>query len=151
MKVVRYSTAGGVVLDGAGRVLLIERDVERGRRPVHEVRLPKGHIEPGEQAPDAAVREVCEETGYCRLEIVADLGTLENSFEHEGRRVERSERYYLMRLGDEQLGRARPTSTEEACFRPLWAPTLERAAQQLTFESEREFVRRARRALGALG
>ena len=42
-----------------GRVLLIERTVD-GR---HEVRLPKGHIDAGESAHQAALREVCEETG----------------------------------------------------------------------------------------
>ncbi|HBY92967.1 MAG: NUDIX domain-containing protein [Ardenticatenaceae bacterium] len=147
MSVVRYATAGGVVLDDADRVLLIERDVERGGQMVHEVRLPKGHIEPGEAAADAAVREVCEESGYCTLEIVADLGILENSFEHDGRRVERNERYYLMRLADESPGQPRPTTPEEARFRPRWAATLDKAAQRLTFESEREFIRRAQRVL----
>lgn len=145
---VRYAAAGGVVLDDAGRVLLIERNVERGGWPVHEVRLPKGHIEPGEQPAEAAAREVCEETGYCWLEIIADLGSLENHFVHGEQRVERNERYYLMRLTGASAGQPRPATAEEARFRPLWVADLETAVQQLTFESEREFVRRARSVLG---
>ena len=47
--------AGGVVTDPAGRWLLMRRN---GRWD-----LPKGHIEPGEDAATAAVREIAEETG----------------------------------------------------------------------------------------
>ena len=74
MKTKRYSAAGGVALDSAQRALLIERVVVRDGIDVHEVRLPKGHIDPGESAAEAALRETCEETGYCLLDIVADLG-----------------------------------------------------------------------------
>jgi len=49
-------SAGGVVVDG-DRLLLIS--TQNGRR----WQLPKGHIEAGESAEDAAVREVREETG----------------------------------------------------------------------------------------
>lgn len=51
---------GGVVLNSQGELLMIEL---RSRWD-----LPKGHIEEGEEASVAALREVCEETG-----IVAEL------------------------------------------------------------------------------
>lgn len=51
------STAIGVVIDGAGRVLL-ERRADTGIWA-----LPGGIIDPAEQPADAAVREVFEETG----------------------------------------------------------------------------------------
>lgn len=148
MTVVRYAAAGGVVLNAAGKVLLIERDVEREGRRVHEVRLPKGHIEPGEEPETAAVREVCEETGYCHLIVVADLGILENRFRRGELQVERQERFYLMRLESESPGRPRPTSDEEARFRPVWT-TLDEAARRLTFDAEREFIERARLVIGS--
>ena len=66
MKVRRYSSSGGVVIHD-DRVLLIKRK----ERP--EIRLPKGHIEPGESRAEAARREVAEETGYAHLGIQADL------------------------------------------------------------------------------
>ena len=50
------------------KLLVLERPA-RG-----EVRLPKGHVEPGEAPREAALREVREEAGYADLEIVADLG-----------------------------------------------------------------------------
>ena len=140
-----YQAAGGVVLDDAGQVLLLERHVEREGTTRREIRLPKGHIEPGETAEQAALREVGEESGYWELEIVADLGLTLSEFEFRGQPVKRSERYFLMRLTDPARGRPQPTSptAEEALFRPLWAANLAEAEALLTFESEQEFVRRA--------
>ena len=52
-----HRTAGGVVLDAEGRMLVLVRDVVRDGATVHEVRLPKGHIDPGETEEQAARRE----------------------------------------------------------------------------------------------
>jgi 8-oxo-dGTP pyrophosphatase MutT (NUDIX family) len=54
--------AGGIVRDGAGRVLLQHRTDGRWG-------LPGGAIDPGETPAEAVVREVREETG---LEVVAE-------------------------------------------------------------------------------
>lgn len=149
MSVEIYRAAGGVVRDDAGRVLLLERRVEREFTPGYEVRLPKGHIEEGESDAAAALREVGEESGYWGLEIAADLGEHAVEFEFRGRHVRRSEHYFLMRLTDPARGQPQPKrpDAEEALFQPLWAAHLIEAEQLLTFESEREFVRRARKWL----
>ncbi|HRX04815.1 MAG TPA: NUDIX domain-containing protein, partial [Anaerolineae bacterium] len=84
-KVIQYQAAGGVVLDADERVLLIERIVD-GQ---HEIRLPKGHIDPGETPEAAALREVCEETGYCDLEVLIDLGWQTTTFLLGNKHVER--------------------------------------------------------------
>lgn len=61
----RVACAGAIVLDGAGRLLLIRR----GREPARGLwSLPGGRCEPGEDAAAAAVRETYEETG---LEVTA--------------------------------------------------------------------------------
>jgi 8-oxo-dGTP pyrophosphatase MutT (NUDIX family) len=141
-----YRAAGGVVLDHQGRVLLIERWVVRQGRLTHEIRLPKGHVEPGEKDAEAALREVCEETGYCRLAVLADLGEAVTEFELDGEFVRRVEHYYLMRLID--TSRQEPhfdrPDADEARFRPRWARDLTEAEDLLTFASEKMFVRRAR-------
>lgn len=148
-----YRAAGGVVLDDAGRVLLIERWVMRpaqdGGDPLltFEIRLPKGHVDPGETDEEAALREVCEETGYCGLAISADLGEIVTEFKWPARelRVLRNEHYYLMRLTDPNRGEPHFDSpdADEARFTPRWA-ALPDAEALITFESEREFVHRAR-------
>lgn len=62
-----FTHAGGIVVDAEDRVLVV-----RPTRPSFpdEWVLPKGHIEPGESAPEAARREVLEEAGaQCAPEI----------------------------------------------------------------------------------
>jgi 8-oxo-dGTP pyrophosphatase MutT (NUDIX family) len=148
MKKRAYRAAGGVVVDDAGRVLVIERDVVRDGDCRHEVRLPKGHVEAGEADAEAAQREVCEETGYCATEIVADLGEATTEFALDGTLVLRLEHYFLMRLLDPSPGRKLFDSgnPEEARFRNRWAAGFAEAEAGLTFDSERAFVARARAA-----
>ena len=136
MRQVHYQAAGGVVIHD-GKVLLLER---LGR---DEVRLPKGHIEEGESPAEAALREVREEAGYAHLDVVADLGTQRVQFADPLRQVTRDEHYFLMRLLDEgQIER----DEQEQQFIPLWTPAAD-AVACLTFEAEREFVRRALRCI----
>ena len=147
MELREYRAAGWIVVDDAGRVLLIERLIMRNGRIGLEVRLPKGHVEPGETDEQAALREVCEETGYCGLIVAADLGEYVNEFDwpDQQARVLRHEHYFLMRLTDP--GRGAPQfddpDAEEARFLPRWVANLAEAEAALTFESEKEFVRRA--------
>jgi 8-oxo-dGTP pyrophosphatase MutT (NUDIX family) len=141
-----YQAAGGVVLDDNNRVLLLERDLLRDGVVQHEIRLPKGHIEAGETPAQAALREVCEESGFCRLEIVADLGQNTIEFTRAGGITQRREHYFLMRLRTPQRQPPQPTSptADEALFRPLWAADLIVAETLLTYDSEKHFVRQAR-------
>ena len=144
-KIVTYRAAGGIVMDDAGRVLLLERVVKRAGKKVVEVRLPKGHIEPGETAEQAALREVCEESGYCSLEIVADLGEGHVAFDRGKKHIERDEHYFLMRLTNARAQSPQPHDehSEESLFIPFWADSLAEALRLLTYEAEKEFVRRA--------
>jgi 8-oxo-dGTP pyrophosphatase MutT (NUDIX family) len=133
----RYEAAGGVVAD-KGHLLLLDRP---GRG---EVRLPKGHIEAGESAEAAALREIAEETGYDDLTIVADLGEQVVEFDYQGRHIVRRERYFLMRLrSDHQAPRS---TTDAAQFFVRWTPFHE-ALAQLTFAAEQTMALRALRLL----
>lgn len=140
----RYRVAGGIVLDDSGRVLLLERTVERDGQPRHEVRLPKGKLEPGETDPQAALREVGEESGYWELEIIGDLGQAHTEFDKPDWRVVRDDRYFLMRLTrDHQAGQEMHPDSEEALFEPTWAADLADAERRLTYDSEKQFALRA--------
>ena len=63
-------SAGGVVTNGEGRVLVVSQHGTSWS-------LPKGHIDPGEDALVAAKREIYEESGIRDLEFVRQLGTYE--------------------------------------------------------------------------
>jgi 8-oxo-dGTP pyrophosphatase MutT (NUDIX family) len=136
MDAVRYRAAGGVVVDGKGRVLVLRRP-SRG-----EVRLPKGHVEKGESHLQAALREVAEESGYGDLVVRANLGHQVVEFEYLGRHVVRDEYYFLFALGD---ARQIERKAKELQFLPDWLD-WDAALSELTYEPEREWVRRARRA-----
>jgi 8-oxo-dGTP pyrophosphatase MutT (NUDIX family) len=125
-----------VVTDGE-RVLVIVRSGRMGPDGRPEVRLPKGHVEPGESREEAARREVGEEAGLEQAEIVADLGHQTVEFDWQDRHVVRDESFFLMAPSPG----ARPGQAEGQ-FTPAWL-TWEEALTQLTFEAEREWVRRA--------
>lgn len=104
------------------------------------MRLPKGHIEPGESRDQAALREVGEETGLTKLEILADLGSQVIEFDWRGHHYIRHESCFLMSItGGSRLGRP------EKQFECLWL-TWEMALASLTYEAEQDWVRKARGA-----
>jgi len=57
--------------------------------------LPKGHLEAGETAEQAAIREVEEETGI-QGRILAPLGTIDFWFVADGRRIHKTVHHFLL-------------------------------------------------------
>ncbi len=142
-KIKRVLVAGGVVVNTEGnKVLVMERDVVRSGKIIHEVRLPKGHVDEGESHIDCAKREVGEETGYWNVEVIADLGFDESEFDFEGKHIVRTEHYFLMKTDPETRGTPAPCGEEEAKFVPMWVD-LPTAKDMLTYPSEKHFVERA--------
>jgi ADP-ribose pyrophosphatase YjhB (NUDIX family) len=140
LRTVDEFSAGGLVVDLAGDVprgALIARTDRQGRLLWS---LPKGHIEAGETAEQAAVREVQEETGISG-EIVAELGTIDFWFVAEGRRVHKTVRHFLLRRVGGELSDTDVEVTEVA-----WVPLPEIAAQ-LAYPDERDLVDAAGRLL----
>lgn len=133
MNIVEYVAAGGVIIHD-NQMLLLDRP-HRG-----EVRLPKGHVDPGETHSETALRETIEETGYAELAIMADLGERVVEFDYEDRHYRRTEHYYLMRkVGDGQM--ARPPKDAQQ-FRIMWVPMSD-AVEMLTYEAEQEVAQQA--------
>jgi 8-oxo-dGTP pyrophosphatase MutT (NUDIX family) len=138
-----YATAGAVVVDPGGKhVLALLRPSRLGPTGQAEVRLPKGHIEPGETRRQAALREVREETGLGDLVILTDLGHQLVEFAWRGRHYARDESCFLMTSSPG----AQPNHAEKQ-FERLWL-TWEDALERITFEAERAWVRRALAARG---
>lgn len=86
-------SAGGVVVDEQGRILLIRARDLRSRAVWT---LPKGALVAGESNTEAALREVREETGY-RCEVVRELSPVTYWFQRSGQRVRKTVRWFLMR------------------------------------------------------
>jgi 8-oxo-dGTP pyrophosphatase MutT (NUDIX family) len=80
--------AGGVVFNELGELLVIYR---RGHWD-----LPKGHIDPGEKTRKAAIREVEEECGVRKLQIVKKLGRTYHIYRVRGRKVLKKSVWYHM-------------------------------------------------------
>jgi 8-oxo-dGTP pyrophosphatase MutT (NUDIX family) len=133
MNFAEYVAAGGVIIHD-GQMLLLDRP-HRG-----EVRLPKGHVDPGEEHDETALRETIEETGYADLAIAVDLGERLVEFVNEGRHYRRTEHYYLLRkVSDRQVPRS---LKDEEQFHPFWVPMAE-AVKKLTYLAEQEVALRA--------
>src|SRR4029077_451625 len=88
--------------------------------------LPKGHIEAGETAEQAAVREVEEETGIAG-EILAELGTIDFWFVADGRRIHKTVRHYLLRRVGGELSDA-DIEVDEVAWVPLGGVRRQRAS-----------------------
>jgi ADP-ribose pyrophosphatase YjhB (NUDIX family) len=135
------TSAGGLVVDLSGSVpagALIGRTSRRGQLLWS---LPKGHLEDGETAAQAAVREVAEETGIDG-EILGRLGTIDFWFVADGRRVHKTVHHFLLRAVGGQLSDSDLEVTEVA-----WVPIPEIAAR-LAYSDERDLLDKATRMLG---
>ena len=122
-------SAGGLVFDDEGRVLLIRaRDLRN--RPVWT--LPKGTLNPGETSADAAVREVREETGW-RCERVRELGAVTYWFQRDGARIRKTVRWFLMRPLEKEGEHDHEVDEVE------WAERTE-ALSRLRYDSDRRLL-----------
>ncbi len=121
--------AGGVVFDDAGRVLVLT--LASG-----ETVFPKGHIEAGETALEAALREVEEETG---VKAWCDDPTEFTTGYVNPRGVPRSVTWFVMRA-EQQTPRVTERGIRSAAFLPV-----PQAIRTLSFEADRELLRAAAR------
>lgn len=134
LRTVDETSAGGLVVHPVtGEAALIGRLDRRGRLLWS---LPKGHIEAGETAEQAAVREVEEETGIIG-EVLAPLGTIDFWFVAEDRRVHKTVHHYLMRALGGELSDEDIEVSEVA-----WVP-LDALEGRLAYADERRLIRHA--------
>src|SRR5687767_15254499 len=104
-------SAGGVVfrMDGGRPLFLLIRDSYANWG------FPKGHLEQGEAAERAAVREVVEETGLAAVEGRGSIETIDWYFRFRGRLIHKVCHFYLMESVDDRTSpqRAEGIRSEE--------------------------------------
>src|SRR5690625_261133 len=115
LPVVDETSAGGVVVkveNGKAFVAIIARRNRAGRL---EWCLPKGHLEGEETAPEAAVREVEEETGITS-EVLRHIATIASWFFGTNRRVHKVVHHYLLHfIAGEVTEIGRASCRERGC------------------------------------
>lgn len=66
MNIKNTQTAGGIVINPEGLVLIVNQNGNSWS-------LPKGHIDEGEEKLEAAIREIYEESGIRELQYIKEL------------------------------------------------------------------------------
>jgi 8-oxo-dGTP pyrophosphatase MutT (NUDIX family) len=136
----RETSAGGVVyrVDGGIPLFLLIRDSYANWG------FPKGHLEAGERAEDAALREVREETGLTTLELRGAIDTIDWYFRFRGRLIHKACHFYLMETTQSETA---PQSAEgiTAC---QWMG-FGGAHEAISYANAREVLRRAQQMIAA--
>lgn len=151
----REISAGGVVVRKAGlgwEVAVIEPTREGGtsnsakRKSGNQGRvlaLPKGIVDPGEEAAETAVREVFEETGI-NASIITKLTDIKYVYVRswgDKQRVFKIVSFFLLLYRSGRIGEISDEMRIEV-ERAQWIP-LEQAAERLSYKGEREVVKKA--------
>ena len=131
-------SAGGVVLNRQGQVLVVSQHGNSWS-------LPKGHIDGGENALEAAKREIAEESGISQLTLVRELGFYERYRIGKNGGEDRSELkkmfFFLFRTEENKLKPADPHNPEAR-----WVDK-EKVAALLTHEKDKEFFNQIKKEL----
>jgi 8-oxo-dGTP pyrophosphatase MutT (NUDIX family) len=109
----------------------------RGADGQRVLALPKGHIDPGESALQAAKREVREEAGIVG-EPISDLGEARYWYRRDGLAIGKSVSFFLFRYLEGDV-----SDHDDEVEVARWIPLTE-AQTALSYPTEREMVERTR-------
>ena len=134
---VREFSAGGLVVRRFhGRPWLACIRVKGGA----VLALPKGHVDPGESAAEAAAREVREETGV-EATLVEKLDDVRYWYRRPGARVFKVVSFFLFRYARGRLGDL-PAAYRHEVAETSWLPLAD-APRLLAYKGEREMAGKA--------
>ncbi|HST55858.1 MAG TPA: NUDIX domain-containing protein [Solirubrobacteraceae bacterium] len=124
-------SAGGLVV--RDRELIVIVPTRRAADGSRVLALPKGHLDPGESAVQAATREVREEAGV-NARMIEPLGEVRYWYRRDGRSIPKVVSFYLFEYlsGD-------PADHDDEVEHARWMPLAE-AAAALSYSGERELA-----------
>lgn len=136
MPAVHETSAGGLCVKVELGIPYVAVILRRNRAGHLEWCLPKGHLEAGETAAQAAVREVHEETG-ARGRIICQLGSVDYWFSGSTARIHKLVHHFLMEYveGDLTVENDPDEEAEDA----QWV-ALHDAPTTLSYPNERRVV-----------
>ena len=117
------------------------------KRPKQVLALPKGLVDPGEKADQAAVREVREETGITGaiLTKLLDIRYVYVRAWSDQQRVFKIVSFYLLRYESGEIDDLSEEMRIEV-KQALWIP-LQEAERKLAYRGERDAIKKAREYL----
>ncbi len=124
-------TAGGIILNGEGLIAIV-----RQPNPAVPWSFPKGHREAGEDVLTAAKREIEEETGLTKLELIKQLPPYDRMrLSKTGEPTDQIKRlhYFIFRTSETLLAPKDPDNPEAK-----WVPR-EEVVNYFTMEKDKEF------------
>ncbi len=134
---IRETSAGGVAVrieEGKPLVAVILRRNRSGKR---EICLPKGHLERGETAADAAIREIREETGI-DSRIIRHLSSVDYWFSGSSARIHKRVHHFLTEYLDGEI--TAEFDPDQEAEDAIWLD-LREASRALSYGNERRVAR----------
>jgi ADP-ribose pyrophosphatase YjhB (NUDIX family) len=126
-------SAGGVIIGKNGMVVVTNQDGVVWS-------LPKGRLEPNEDARTAAGREIAEETGITQLEFIKNLGSysrfkIGKDGKGEEKSIKKTITLFLYKTNQEELKPTDPAHPEARWVSPG------KVASMLTHQKDKDFFK----------
>jgi 8-oxo-dGTP pyrophosphatase MutT (NUDIX family) len=122
-------SAGGIVREGVNLLMVRVQNLEGQKIWT----FPKGHIEKGEKAPQAALREVEEETGY-QCDIVKPFERVQYYFRRDDQVTKKTVTWFLM-APVKKTG----THDPEEILETEWV-SMEEALKRVKYKSDKQLL-----------